>query len=316
MKYFTVAALAGFAAASSEVESAFFGYITQYGKSYGSMEEYEFRLAQFARNHAIIAEHNVKESSFKLGHNKMSDWSEEEYHAILTYKDQPTLVTDFIVNDTYDPIDWRAADKKAVNDVQDQGHCGSCWAFSTVATMEGAHFQASGKLEKFAEQQPVDCVTACFGCHGGNPTIAIRYYKEHDAMLEKDYPYTAQGGHCDYQQGSGIRGKGSVAVAAENIDAMKAALNENVLSVAIQANKAVFQNYKEGIFDDEGCGGLNLDHATNVVGWGKDETKGDYWIMRNSWGTTWGEEGYMRMKIQDGRGICGVQKQPISALSD
>ena len=97
---------------------------------------------------------------------------------------------------------------------------------------------------------------------------------------------------------------------------MKAALNQNVLSVAIQANKAVFQQYKEGIFDDEGCGGLNLDHATNVVGWGKDETKGDYWIMRNSWGTSWGESGYMRMKIQDGRGICGVQKQPIQALSD
>ena len=190
MKYLAVAALASYVAATSEVEAAFFGYITQYGKSYGSMEEYEFRLAQFARKHQIIAEHNAKESSFKLGHNNMSDWSEAEYEAILTYKEEPRVEPAFYgLNDTYNPIDWR--EHGAVNAIQDQGHCGSCWAFSTVASMEGAHHQATGNLEKFAEQQPVDCVTLCFGCHGGNPEIAMRYYKEHDAMFEKDYPYTA-----------------------------------------------------------------------------------------------------------------------------
>merc|ERR1711937_449934 len=96
---------------------------------------------------------------------------------------------------------------------------------------------------------------------------------------------------------------------------MKVALSEGVISVAIQANKAVFQQYKEGIFDDEGCGGLNLDHAVNLVGWGAEDDV-EFWILRNSWNTTWGEKGYMRMKIENGKGVCGVQKQPLSATAD
>merc|ERR1719476_609178 len=133
MKYLAVAARVSYVSAMSELDSAFFGYITQFGKSYGSMEEYTFRLAQFARNHQIIAEHNVKESNFKLGHNNMSDWSEAEYHQLLTYKEveQPEVAF-YGLNDTYTPVDWVA--KGAVNAIQDQGHCGSCWAFSTVAS--------------------------------------------------------------------------------------------------------------------------------------------------------------------------------------
>merc|ERR1712151_23771 len=105
-------------------------------------------------------------------------------------------------------------------------------------------------------------------------------------------------------------------VTAKDIDAMKHALADSVISVAIQANKKVFQAYKSGIFDDESCGGLSLDHAVNLVGWGKsDDDSTEYWILRNSWNTTWGEEGYMRMKITTGRGLCGVNKQPVTATA-
>jgi len=168
MKSFIALALVGAVSATSEVESAFLGYITQYGKSYGTVAEYQFRLEQFARNHASVVEHNLTDSSFKLGFNKMSDWSEEEYKKLLTHKTMPESDKNYVVFDTNavaNSVDWIAAG--AVNGIKDQGQCGSCWSFSAAAALEGSHKIKSGSLLSFSEQQLVDCSTANYGCNGG-----------------------------------------------------------------------------------------------------------------------------------------------------
>lgn len=169
MKSFFALALAGAVSATSEVESAFMGYITQYGKSYGTIAEYEFRLAQFARNHAIVLEHNSSDSTFQLGFNTMSDWTEEEYKARLTYKAMPEedKVYEYHPENeaVANSVDWRSS--KKVQNIKDQGQCGSCWAFSAASAMESSHAIQQGTLLSFSEQLLVDCSTANYGCNGG-----------------------------------------------------------------------------------------------------------------------------------------------------
>lgn len=179
--------------------------------------------------------------------------------------------------------------------IQDQGQCGSCWAFSSVSALESDYCIANGTLYKLSEQQLVDCVKLCFGCNGGNASLAFNYYQNHYAESETAYPYTAKTGACNYNSAAAtvVKTTGWTNVTANSPDSMKSALANNPLSVAIQANQLVFQMYSSGVFTDTSCG-TQLDHATNVVGWGTTGTM-EYWIMRNSWGTAWGMQGYMQI---------------------
>jgi len=294
----------------SEIESAFLGYITEFGKSYSNMAEYEHRLANFAQKHSVIRAHNAENVDYKLGHNKMSDWTEEEYKSVLTYK--PNMVETTAAFEAsplgYSPVDWRQS--SCLSPVQDQGQCGSCWAFSSVASMENKYCAQNGTLYKLSEQQLVDCVNLCFGCNGGNAALAFRYWESHNAMSESSYPYTAKDGTCAYSSSSAtpVKAVSYTGVTADSPDSMKAALVNNIMSVAIQANQLSFQLYSSGVFTNTNCG-TQLDHATNVVGWGTEGSM-DYWIMRNSWGSSWGESGYMRLEIVAGVGLCGIQMQP------
>jgi len=294
----------------SEIESAVLGYITEFGKSYSNMAEYEHRLANFAQKHSVIRAHNAENVDYKLGHNKMSDWTEEEYKSVLTYK--PNMVETTAAFEAsplgYSPVDWRQS--SCLSPVQDQGQCGSCWAFSSVASMENKYCAQNGTLYKLSEQQLVDCVNLCFGCNGGNAALAFRYWESHNAMSESSYPYTAKDGTCAYSSSSAtpVKAVSYTGVTADSPDSMKAALVNNIMSVAIQANQLSFQLYSSGVFTNTNCG-TQLDHATNVVGWGTEGSM-DYWIMRNSWGSSWGESGYMRLEIVAGVGLCGIQMQP------
>ena len=129
-------------------------------------------------------------------------------------------------------------------------------------------------------------------------------------MTEASYPYTHVDGSCKYNATSntGVYCKSWISVTDQSPSAMKTALATAPLTVSIEADQKVFQSYKSGIFNDASCGTTH-DHATNVVGWGTANGV-EYWLMRNSWGTSWGEAGYMRIQIVSGLGICGIQKGP------
>lgn len=155
-----------------------------------------------------------------------------------------------------------------------------------------------------------------FGCNGGNQSTAFNYWESHDAELESAYPYTARTQTCKYDQSAATNTEVASwsKVTADDTNALKAALNIGVVSVSIEADKYCFQSYTSGIFDNTNCG-TSLDHAVALVGYGS-ENGTEYWIMRNSWGTTWGESGYMRMAIESGKGVCGVQMGPLYPASN
>jgi cathepsin L len=169
MRSFALAAFVAAVSANSEIESAFLGYITEFAKSYASVEEYGFRLSQFTRAHLNIVEHNATESSFKMAHNNMSDWTEAEYKAILTHSAMPEHAKNYQyhpeVAATYSPIDWVSLGY--VNAVKDQGQCGSCWSFSANCALETEWAIKYGTLYSLSEQELVSCDTSCYGCNGG-----------------------------------------------------------------------------------------------------------------------------------------------------
>ncbi len=244
----------------------------------------------------------------------MSDWTEEEYKSILTYQpDEEHYPNDGFVEgqNTAVPNSVNWVTGGAVNAIKNQGHCGSCWAFSSISSMESAHKISSGKLISMSEQQLVDCNTNVHGCSGGNMSSSFTYFETNHPMTESAYPYTATNGTCKYNASSntGVKCTGYTKVTGSNVSAMKTALAKTPLSVSIEADKSVFQSYKSGIFNSTACG-TSTDHATNVVGWGTASGV-EYWLMRNSWGTSWGESGYMRIEIVSGEGICGIQLRPL-----
>ena len=183
--------------------------------------------------------------------------------------------------------------------------------------MEGAHFVASGELLSFSEQQLVDCATGIYlnmGCNGGNPLWAYRYLKSHMAELESEYPYTSGGGDdstpCYYDEHSktAVDVSASASVAASNPDQMMAALEKQPLAVLVEADKMVFQTYQSGVLTSDKCG-TQLDHAVLAVGYGTEDGE-DYWLVKNSWNTTWGDQGYIKLGRTATDGICGVQMGP------
>lgn len=314
MRTFAALALAGVTSASM-AQTKFMEYIVKFGKSYGTIEEYTFRLEVFMLMDFEITHHNANNEQWKMGHNKFSDYTEAEMEKMLkatapmpdqepTYLEAPTSFT---------AVDWIAAG--AVNTIQDQGSCGSCWAFSTICGLEGGHAVATGELLKFSEQQIVDCSTENNGCGGGMSYNGYKYFTYNQPMSETEYPYKAVDGTCKYDADAAYNVNTAsadwyVTVPFDEVDQMKAAIALKPLNVSIQGSSTVFRAYSSGVFNDSTCGNQH-NHATNVVGMGITTDGIEYWVMRNSWGASWGEGGYMRMEIVEGDGQCGVQMWPI-----
>jgi len=195
-------------------------------------------------------------------------------------------------------VDWRA--KGAVTGVKNQGQCGSCWSFSTTGTLEGFHKIKSGNLVSLSEQQFVDCSTTSYGCNGGFMTLALQYAKANPIEREQDYPYTAQNGNCKYNRSKGVVQATQVFQVPQNNNAqLKAAVNKGPVSIAIEADQTAFQYYNGGIISS-GCG-TATDHGVLAVGYGDG-----YWIVKNSWGPNWGEQGFVRIADKAGAGVCGI----------
>lgn len=282
-------------------------------------DEYHFRLGIFLSNARYCQEFNRKKGlTFRLSVNKFSCHTPSEYKSLLGAKQvQNKVIRSTISNkksDIPDSFDWR--EKGVVNPIKDQADCGSCWAFSAITTSESAYAITKGQLYQLSEQNLIDC-SPCWGCSGGWPTDALSFVLEVQRgqfMTETDYPYRAMDCACqlDYSKLVGkITGIQNVN-AGDEIDLKEKVATYGVASVCIAAGNANFMSYSSGILDNDDCG--MVDHAVAVVGYGS-ENGVDFWIVRNSWGSSWGEEGYVRM-IRNKDNQCSIASMALVALDN
>ncbi|KAF3434894.1 hypothetical protein FNV43_RR21981 [Rhamnella rubrinervis] len=295
----------------------FESWMSKHGKTYRSLEEKLHRFDVFQDNLKHIDETNKKITSYWLGLNEFADLSHEDFKSKYLglkadFQRTRTSSEEFSYRDVMDlpkSVDWRK--KGAVTPVKNQGSCGSCWAFSTVAAVEGINQIVTGNLTSLSEQELIDCDRSFNnGCNGGLMDYAFQYIVSNGGLhKEEDYPYLMEEGTCEEKRGKSdmVTISGYQDVPENHEDSLLKALAHQPLSVAIEASGRDFQFYSGGVFN--GHCGTELDHGVAAVGYGS--SKGlDYIIVKNSWGPKWGEKGYIRMKRNTGKpeGICGINK--------
>jgi cathepsin L len=290
-------------------------------------EEEKKRMEIFEINLKKIEMHNYLHmkglKSYRLGVNEYADMEHKEFVSIMNglKMRKPTDPQPHHSRSTYmsplapvtlpDEVDWR--EKGYVTPVKNQGQCGSCWSFSTTGALEGQHFRKTGKLVSLSEQNLVDCSTKWGnnGCEGGLMDNAFQYIEDNDGIdTEESYPYMAKEGTCHFKS----RDVGATDIGFTDVtphgdeDKLKEAVGTvGPVSIAIDASHESFQLYKDGVYDEPECSSEQLDHGVLVVGYGNEDGQ-DYWLVKNSWGESWGDEGYIYMaRNKDNQ--CGVASQ-------
>ncbi|KAI5661124.1 hypothetical protein M9H77_20447 [Catharanthus roseus] len=297
-----------------EVMGLYESWLVEHGKTYDSIGEKSKRFEIFKDNLRYIDDQNsIANSTYKLGLNKFADLTLDEYLSMYLGTRPAAVESEERISDQYLPsatdtlpisFDWRQ--KGAVTPVRNQGRCGSCWAFSTVASVEAINAIVTDDLVSLSEQELVDCDSSNKGCNGGNMERAFNYVIRNGGIDTKEnYPYKAHKGTCDPNRVTVVGINGYKRVPANNERALQNAVVHQVVSVGIDASSRTFQLYKSGVYTGD-CG-KSINHAVNAVGYGV-ENGVEYWIVRNSWGTNWGENGYIRMQrnVRDTAGLCGI----------
>ena len=264
---------------------------------------------EFIKNHSKDLPYQVEENQFI---NR--EYKNEFYDSNISYNN-----TNYNVNDTFEDVivpfnvDWRK--KGVVSSVKNQLKCGGCWAFSSAEAVESIWAINNKQLYNLSEQELIDCTTSYgnHGCEGGSMLYGFQYIVDNGICTNISYPYVAQDQMCSNTTcDKVVKIHNFSLVKQNNENILKRAVAQNPVSVAIQANKRSFQFYQSGIYNDIDCG-YELDHGVLLVGYGYDfELDMKYWIIKNSWGEEWGDNGYIRIQrnIDDSRGLCGIAMQP------
>jgi len=306
-------------------ELAFQRFINKYHKQYSNAADREHRFRIFKKNLDFIDEHNAKGLSYRTGVNQFADLTSKEFVSAMNgYKHQPNKVQNVNVryekplltgvscpnnaaNSSTYTCDWRLAG--VVTGVKNQGQCGSCWAFSAIASTEGQHALATKNLVSLSEQNLVDCSSAQGneGCNGGLMDNAFKYIISNKGIdTEASYPYLGVDSTCRFNRSN----VGATLVSYQDIPtgnetALTLAIqNVGPISVAIDASHQSFQFYTSGVYYDLFCSSTKLDHGVTAVGYGQLSGK-QFYLVKNSWSSDWGMEGYILMS-RDRHNNCGI----------
>lgn len=327
---------------SLDHQLSFKNWQARFGKNYANDEEEAYRFLQFLDNWEMINDHNSKgEHNYTLGLNQFGDLSVEEFQyyvhgdlngCLRRKKPAPKYKKDRSPKyqkpkNQANPaaVDWTNVDGKSyVTPVKNQEQCGSCWAFSTTGSLESRyailHDVTGDDIVTLSEQQLVDCSRSegNQGCNGGLMDDAFKYVEKSGGLCsEKEYEYTAKDGTCKasscgtkYDAISGFTD-----VKKDSYEDLESAVVAGPVSIAVDAAGSTWQFYKGGVVDSK-CG-TSLDHGVLVVGYGEEQGQ-KYWKVKNSWGTSWGEEGYILLCKEcdknGEKGECGILEQPSFPL--
>ncbi|KAK1127718.1 hypothetical protein K0M31_003211 [Melipona bicolor] len=308
----------------------------EHNKTYKNDIEDRFRMKIFMDNKHKIDKHNenyeMKKVSYKLKMNKYGDMLHHELVKTFTCLNKSTntqlrfgipspcsLYFD-LTNVSVPNIDWRRYG--AVTPVKDQLYCGSCWAFSATGALEAQHFRQTGVLVSLSEQNLIDCTGEYgnYGCHGGWMNGAFQYIRDNKGLdTEVSYPYEARNDECRYNPAyNGASDNGFICIPEGDEQKLKAAVAVvGPVSIAVDAFHRSFFFYSKGIYYEPKCSSQYLNHAALVVGYGTDENGQDYWLVKNSWGVSWGMSGYIKMarNKQNNCGIATVASYPLVGYS-
>jgi cathepsin L len=297
----------------------FRSWMRKYDVTYKSYNQLTYSYDIWKNNYDKVNEHNSK-NTFQLEMNRYGDKYLCNQHIYANRVLSSQEYTDpelfpYNINNLPKSVDWR--NKSVVTNIKDQGQCGSCWAFSTVGSIEGQHALKTGHLVSLSESQIVDCchIGGVAGCGGGFMTDAFQCVMQEKGLdTESSYPYVPLDENCALSNGTvGATIKGYVNVTGGEHGLQIAVATVGPISVAIDASGFSFQMYKSGVYYEPECSPTFLDHAVLVVGYGTTNNGTDYWVVKNSWGQNWGENGYIRMS-RNRDNNCGIATIPSYPL--
>ena len=330
MNKFLIVLFFAFCSCEAEFDSIVFHqfqkFIKKYHKKYESINEYLARYEVFKKN--MMKSFMNENKSYQAGITKFSDLTKQEFTKIYLNLNYDAMAmanfNPYLVDFKYgapSSYDWRT--RNIVTPVEDQGQCGSFWAFSALGNLESIYALRKGTLKVFSKQMLIDCDTSDSGCNGGLMENTYTWIKKNGIMLDEDYPYIGKKSTCKSDKSKYVDmvvtgyfkygGSSSVFSCADEDEIKEFLYETGPLAAALNANP--LQTYTSGVLDvnSTDCPSSGINHAVLIVGYGTDPSVGlNYWIVKNSWGQNWGESGYFRIKR--GSGTCGINCYIITGI--